>query len=238
MGIYPSFGSDAELMTKMLSNYPEEFLKAFGMGDLALILTLLGYFAFALLFVQILIAMQSSIYGFGILSKEERELTADFLLAKPISRSEVIVAKFMAVMTALLITDIILVLFSLLSLSVFSNGNTYEINDFLLVISTVPFFQLFFVSVGMLISVSVKKIRSVMSYAMGFSLGLYMIYSIKGIIDSDLMGYLTPYSHFDIMYIVANHQWDYKMIFFNIGVSIVSLVSAYILYTKRNIHSL
>ena len=47
--------------------------------------SVLGFFSFVFLFCQICLAIQAANYGFSLVSVEERELTADFLLAKPVA---------------------------------------------------------------------------------------------------------------------------------------------------------
>ncbi len=71
MGIYPTFAADASIMDKMLANYPEELLKAMGMLSTVSLSSILGYYSFTMTFTFLLLAIQSSNYGFSILSVEE-----------------------------------------------------------------------------------------------------------------------------------------------------------------------
>ena len=81
-----SIAKDAELLNEVMANFPEELLIAFGMNGID-IATVLGVYSFVFLFCQVLLAIQAANYGFSLVSIEERELTADFLLAKPVARS-------------------------------------------------------------------------------------------------------------------------------------------------------
>ena len=58
--------------------------------------TVLGYFGLVFLFVQLCLAIQAANYGFALVSVEEREWTADFLLAKPVGRSQIMTSKLLA----------------------------------------------------------------------------------------------------------------------------------------------
>ena len=95
VSLFSSFAADAELLNEMLANFPEELLIAFGMTGLDLS-TVLGFFSFAFLFAQICLAIQAANYGFSLVSIEERELTADFLLAKPVGRTQILTSKLLA----------------------------------------------------------------------------------------------------------------------------------------------
>jgi len=235
---YPSFGKDAAFMEKILANYPEAMLKALGMNTGLSLSSVLGYFAFTFVFVQVLLAIQASNYGFSILSIEERELTADFLMTKPISRRNIIVSKFLAVLTALIITDIGTSVFAFISIEMFKDGNDYDVSYVVILLASTIVFQLFYVAVGMLISVTTKKIRSVLSYSMALAFGTYMINAVRGILDSDLLGIITPFYHFDPNYILGHGHWNYGAASISIIVTVISLIASYVLYSRRNIHSL
>ncbi len=50
---------------------------------------------------------QAGNYGFGLVSIEESELTADFLLTKPVGGMAVITSKLVAAVTGLILTDLV-----------------------------------------------------------------------------------------------------------------------------------
>src|SRR3989304_355954 len=92
MAMFSSIAKDAEMMTEMMSKFPKELKIAFGMEDMDWT-TILGFFGFIFLFCQICLAIQASNYGFSLVSIEERELTADFLLVKPVERAQELTSK-------------------------------------------------------------------------------------------------------------------------------------------------
>jgi ABC-2 type transport system permease protein len=238
MAVFPVFASDAGMMEKMLENYPEEFLKAFGMSNDLPLSTVLGYFNFIFAFVQLCIAIQASNYGFHFLSVEERELTADFLMSKPVSRRKILISKFGASFIALTITNIMIWAASFLSIEIFRDGKAYEVSYIIVLMSATVFFQLFFLSIGMLVSVSVKKIRSVLAYSMALSFGLYILNGMKGIFGGELLGIITPFHHFSPTYILEFGKYDIGKAAISFAFIVISMVLSYVLYTRRNIHSL
>jgi ABC-2 type transport system permease protein len=98
VSLFPFLAGDAELLRDMMANFPEDLLMAFGMNGTDLS-TVLGYYSFVFLFVQICLAIQASNYGFALVSIEERELTADFLLTKPVRRNRILTIKYLAAFT-------------------------------------------------------------------------------------------------------------------------------------------
>lgn len=238
MTFYSSFAVDTAMMDLLLENYPEELLKALGMNSGLPLSSVAGYVAFLFTFVQICLAIQSSFYGFQILSVEERELTADFLMTKPASRRRIIISKFFAAFISLLITTLFTGIGTIGSIMLFRDGHPYELGKILVLLSSIIFFQLFFLSVGMLISMLVKKIRSVLSFSMALAFGLYIISALQKIIGGKILGIITPFYHFEAGYILEHGTYDIGQAFISIGIIIVSLVMSYILYLRRNIHSL
>ncbi|MGO1712520.1 MAG: ABC transporter permease subunit [Senegalia sp. (in: firmicutes)] len=238
MAFFPGLVSDAEGFNELMQSLPDEFLQAFGMQQGLSFTTLIGYFALTFSMIELAIAIQSANYGFSILSEEERELTADFLMSKPISRKEIYFAKFFASFLSLLITTLIVSISSFIALELFNNGESYNKINVIILLSTIPIFQLFFLGIGMFISVIVSKIRSVTSYSLGISIGFYVINSISGILSSDILGYMTPFYYFEPVYILKNGQYNLSLLVIALIVITISYIASYNLYIKRDIHSL
>lgn len=238
MAFYPAFGADVEKMDLLLENYPEELLKAFGMGGGLSLSSVTGFLAFTFTFVQLCLAIQASNYGFSILSIEERELTADFLMSKPVSRNSILFGKFFAAFAALTITNVSVWICTYLALDWYSSGSPYDNGTIALLLTSNVVIQLFFMSIGMVISVSVKKIRSVLSYSMALAFGAYMINAIRAIIDSELLGFSTPFYHFEPGGILEFDKINWSLGIISLVFIVGSLVATYVLYNNRNIHSL
>lgn len=238
MAFFPTMAKDSQAFDSIMNSFPEEMLNALGLRDGMSLASLRGYFTLTFTMMQLAIAIQSANYGFSILSEEERELTADFLLSKPVSRSRIYFSKFFAALLSLFITSIAVGIGSIVALELFNGGNSYEISNVFKLLLTVPVFQLLFLSIGMFISLLFKKLRSVLSLSMGLAIGLYVINSVRGIVNSDILGYISPYYYFEPGLILKNGEYDIKLFALATGIIMISLISSYILYNKRDIHSL
>lgn len=237
MVIFPAFSEDTEMMDLIIQNYPEEMLKAFGMNTGLALSSLPGYLVFMFPFVQLCLAMQSANYGFSMLSVEERELTADFLMTKPVSRTRIFTSKLLAAITALTIVQASVWIGTFSSIELFGANKAYNSEHLLLMLSTIFLFQMFFVSIGMLVSVMVKKIRSVLSYSMGISFGLYVLNAMKNIIGGDTLGLISPFYYYEPGYILEKGGFNTTYYIIGIGAIILSLCVSFVLYKRRNIHS-
>ena len=238
MSFYHIFGNESAAMSDIFASYPEELLAFFGMASDLPFTELMGYFALTLTMLMSPIAIQTANYGFSILSVEERELTADFLMTKPISRKTIYRAKLGAVLVAILLTDIVLFGMSFASLYIFRAGGYIDVSGTVIVLLSMFVFQLFFLSVGMVTSVLLKKISSVLAYSMGLGFGLYILSSLGAMISSDVLKILSPFAHFDPNYALIHGTLNMSRVWISIVVIVLSFVFSYYLYLRRNIKSL
>jgi ABC-2 type transport system permease protein len=236
LSIYPSIAADTETLNQVFSSFPEEFLIAFGMSDVDMS-TILGFFGLVFLFVQICLSIQAANYGFSMVSVEERDLTADFLLAKPVGRAKILTSKFLASLAALFITNLVVWVSSFVCLRVYSEGGQFETEPVLLLLLSAGVFQLFFLTVGLLISLLVKRVRSVTPFAMALAFGMYMMNAFGGMIGEDTLEVVSPFRHFEPNYILKNAAYDLPLALLSVAAIVLSIAGSYALYQRRNIRS-
>ena len=232
--MFPIFADQAALMNEFLARYPQELRAALGMDRMDLS-TVLGFFTFIFLFVQLCLAIQASNYGFGLVSIEESELTADFLLSKPVSRAQVLTSKLLAALSSLTITNLVVWVSSFVGISLFREGREYAVSTLLLLLLSIVIFQLFFLSLGLVISLLVKRVRSVTPYALGLGFGAYVLSAFSGIFGDVKLELITPFKHIDPAYIVQHGAYDTPLLLLNVAISLVALAASYQLYTRRDI---
>lgn len=232
--LFPVFADQAALLNEFLAKYPPELRAAFGMNNMDLA-TVLGFYSLLFIFIQLCAAIQSSNYGFGLVSIEESELTADFLLSKPVSRTRILTSKLLAALASLLLTNLVIWASTFLAIEAFSEGRAYNRGTLFLVLFSLIIFQLFFLSVGLVVSLLVKRIRSVTPYGLGLGFGAYVLSAFTGVFGQVWLELLTPFKHLDAAYIVANRAYNTPLVLLNLAVTIVSLSASYWLYTHRDV---
>jgi ABC-2 type transport system permease protein len=234
ISLFSSLAQDAELLNEMMASFPEELLTAFGMNGMNLA-TVLGFFGFVFFFVQLCLAIQAANYGFSLVSIEEREWTADFLLAKPVGRTQILTSKLLAALSGLTITNIVIWISSFAFIHLFKGDRTYETKPLLLLLLSIIVFQLFFLSVGLVISLLVKRIRSVTPYAMALGFGMYVLSVFGDMLGESALEKITPFKHFEPNYIIQQGAYDAPLVLISVAVIVISLVGSYVLYTRRDI---
>jgi ABC-2 type transport system permease protein len=232
--LYPVFADQAAIMNDLLESFPPELLAAFGMDNIN-IASVLGFFSFVFLLVQLCLAIQAANIGFGLVSIEESELTADFLLTKPVSRREVLTSKLLAALAGITITNLVVWLSSYAAINLFRGEQDYEPGTLILLLLSIAIFQLSFLSIGLVVSLMVKRIRSVTPYALGLAFGAYVLGAFSGVFGDVALELITPFKHFDAAYIVDQGAYDTPLVLINAAASLAFIAASYWLYLRRDI---
>jgi ABC-2 type transport system permease protein len=232
--LFPIFADQAKLMNEFLARYPKELRAAFGLDRMDLS-TVLGFYSFLFMFVQLCLAIQAANYGVGLVSIEESELTADFLLSKPVSRAQVMTSKLLAALSSLAITDLVVWVSSFVAIALFRGEREYDTGTLLLVLISIVILQFCFLSVGLIISLLVKRVRSVTPYALGLGFGAYVLSAFSGVFGEVTLELITPFKHLDATYIVKNGAYDTPLVLLNVAITVVALVLSYWRYVRRDI---
>ncbi|MFA6939970.1 MAG: ABC transporter permease subunit [Clostridiaceae bacterium] len=236
LSVYPGMANDAADFKKLLSNYPAPVRAMLGI-NLDYITSILGFYSMIFSFIILFGAIQAMNLGVSILSKESRDRTADFLLVKPVSRSAIVTAKLLAALTAILTTDIIFYAATIIMANAVKTGD-FDGKLFFMINLTLLFMQLIFLALGLAISVFFKRLKSVLPISLGVVIGLYMIGALISIgKDDDVVRFISPFKYFDITYIIKNASYETPYLAVSAVIIVVSIVTAYIIYIKKDIHA-
>jgi ABC-2 type transport system permease protein len=236
MSLFKAFSTQSAMVNDLMKSFPQELLIAFGMVDMDFS-TVLGFFGLLFVFSQVCLAIQAANYGVGLVSIEETEWTADFLLSKPVSRIQIMTSKLLAALTSLAITQGVVWASSFLFINIFRQGQEYQTKPLVLLLLSMIIFQLFFLTVGMVISLLVKRVRNVLPFSMALVFGLYILNAFGGMIGEQSLEILSPFKHFTPSYIIRHAAWDWPLVMVSIGLIIISSIGSYVLYARRNIAS-
>jgi ABC-2 type transport system permease protein len=235
LSFFPSLSSDVDGFKKLLEGYPEAIKKAVGLS-IDSFATVPGYYSYIFSYVVLCGAIQAMNLGLSSVSKETREKTADFLLTKPVTRIDVITAKLFAILTSIVITNVVFIIAAILMAS-FVSTESINMKLFLMISITMFFIQLMFMSLGILLGVIIPKIRSVISVSLGTVFSFYIITMLYSVIDSDWLRYISPFKYFDTEYIIKNASYETPFMIIGIIFVTVSIGLSYYIYSKKDIHA-
>lgn len=232
--IFKGLGNDIEDFKAFLNNMPDVMKKVFNIYIDSLT-TLEGFYSFVFSFVVLCGAIQAMNIGTSIVSKEVHEKTVDFLMTKPVSRCRIMTSKLMAAFFALAITNVIYLVFTILA--AFVVVNEFNLKLFFMISVTMFFVQLMFMAMGIMISVIVGKIKSVITVSLSTVFGFYILGSLGSFLGEERVRYLSPFRYFDAVYIIKHAAYETSFIVIGIVFIIAAIVCSYMIYVKKDIHA-
>lgn len=235
LSLYPAFSKDVEGVTKMFQGYPEAVRKAIGLS-LESFTTMLGFYSFTFGYIMLCGAIQAMNLGTSIVSKEVRDKTADFLLTKPVSRTQILTAKLLGILVSIVITNIVYLIIAITMAITVKTGN-YNLKIFIMISLTLFFVQLMFLSLGVIVSVILPKIKSVIAVSLGTVFGFYIINMFGSVIGEKAVRYITPFKYYDAAYIVKNGSYEAVFVIIEIVFVVATTFASYKIYSKKDIHA-
>ena len=233
LAMFPGLTNSATDVKKLFEGYPLALRNAIGIS-LDTITTLLGFYSFTFLYITLCGAIQAMNLGTSIISKEVRAKTADFLLTKPVSRIQIMTAKLLAALASLVITDLIYFIVASMMASVITS-KAFSMKIFIMISATLFFIQLIFLALGVIISVMVPKIKSVLPVSLGTVFTFFFISMFGAAIGDNNLRYITPFKYFDSAYIIKNAAYETSFIILEVVIIIIAIVASYIIYNKKDI---
>ncbi|MBT2688228.1 ABC transporter permease subunit [Bacillus sp. ISL-47] len=231
--MFPAIARDAEEFKSVLQGFPEPVRKAIGL-EIDSIATLLGFYSYVFLYVSLCGAIQAMNLGTSLLTKEILEKTADFLLTKPITRKQVLTSKLLAAVASLIITNIFFITAANIMASIVKTGS-YSMSAFVLISASLFLLQLIFLAIGILVSVIVPRIKSVLSVSLATVFGFFMLGIFGSAAGDEAMRYITPFKYFDPAYIVENSAYEPAFLALGAVIIVAAISAVYYIYSKRDI---
>lgn len=209
------------------------FSEAFGMDRLNFG-TLTGFYAVE---CGNVLGLGGAFYGalcaVGILSKEEKDKTAEFLLAHPVSRKRILTEKLLAVLLQITAMNLLICLISVGSIA--AVGETVPWKEISLL--HLAYYLLQLELAGLCFGVSSFLRKGSAGAGLGIAVMMYFLNLIANIADTaSFLKYITPFGYCDGADIVANGRLDGTMVAIGAAIGIGGIVIAYLNYTRKDIH--
>ncbi|PEJ58206.1 ABC transporter [Bacillus sp. AFS002410] len=234
MAKYKATASNGQI-TEIFNQMPKSLQAIMGSGALDLSKAS-GYFGILVLYLYLMATIHAAMLGANIIAKEERDKTAEFLFAKPISRNKVITSKLLSALVNILIFNGITWISSVLIVGKYSKGEDV-FGNIAVVMVGMFILQLLFLVIGSAIAAVNKNAKKAASYATGILL-ITFILSIAIDLDDRIEGlkYITPFKYFEAKDIMYGGGFDIVFTTISIGLIILLTVITYVSFKKRDIH--
>lgn len=178
-------------------------------------------------------AFYAALCTVGILSKEEKDKTAEFLLTHPISRKRVITEKLIAVLLQITVMNVIIYALSIGSIS--AVGEVIPWKEISLLYLAYYFLQIELAGICFGISSFLRKGSA--GVGLGIAAMMYFLNLIANITDvAEFLKYITPFGYCEGADIVSNGRLDGVMAVIGAAIGMGGIIIAYLKYTKKDIH--
>ena len=177
-------------------------------------------------------AFFASLCGAGILCKEEKERTAEFLLAHPVSRRRIITEKLAAVLVQ--VTAMNLIIYAVSVGAIAAVGEAVPWKEINLLHLAYYLLQLELASICFGISAFMRK--GTVGTGLGIAAVMYFLNLIANIAESaEFLKYITPFGFCEGADIVANGSLDGKLVVIGMAVGLIGVTAAYVKYGGKDI---
>ncbi len=230
--LFPEMKGQMDSVSDMFASMGS-FTEAFGMDRLNFG-TLIGFYAVECGNVLGLGgAFYASLCAVGILSKEEKDKTAEFLLTHPVSRKRVVTEKLIAVLIQLTAMNIII--YGIAVGSIAAVGETIPLKEISLL--HLAYYLLQIELAGICFGISAFLRKGSAGAGLGIAAMMYFLNLIANIADTaEFLKYITPFGYCEGADIVSSGSLDSALVAVGIALGIGGIIIAYLKYTKKDIH--
>ena len=230
--LFPEMKGQMEGVNDMFASMGS-FTEAFGMDRLNFG-TLTGFYAVECGNVLGLGgAFFASLCAVGILSKEEKEKTAEFLLTHPVSRKRIITEKLIAVLIQ--VTAMNIIIYALAVGSISAIGEEIPLKEISLLHLAYYLLQLELACICFGISAFLHK--GSVGVGLGVAVMMYFLNLIANIADvAEFLKYITPFGYCEGADIISKGSLDLTLIIIGTVIGIIGIIIAFLKYTKKDIH--
>lgn len=178
-------------------------------------------------------AFYASLCAVGILSKEEKDRTAEILLTHPVSRKRIIAEKLIAVMLQITAMNVIIYILSVSSMAVIGEEIPWnEVN-----LLHLAYYLLQIELAGICFGISAFLRKGSAGIGLGIAAIMYVLNLISNITESaEFLKYITPFGYCEGADIVTNGSLDGTLIAIGMAMCIGGVVAAFLRYLQKDIH--
>jgi ABC-2 type transport system permease protein len=209
------------------------FSSAFGLNQF----NFLTFFGFYGVECGMMMTLGGSLYaafiGINIISKEEYEKTADFLLTQPYSRGKVAFIKFIAMQIQVILFNLLMLIAAIICMIIIKQD--FLVREFYLIHMAVVFINMVIASISYSLSCFLRQNGT--GIGLGLAVLLYFVYLVGNISNhKELFSKLSPFSLSDTADILTKHVLNGTVIIIWTVVSIVMICIGLIKYVRKDIY--
>ncbi|WP_174732752.1 ABC transporter permease subunit [Mesobacillus harenae] len=234
MGKYAGMTGTGQTINELMAEMPESLQAIMGSGGFDLTKAI-GYYGLLFLYLAMMATIHAVMLGANIVSKEERDKTAEFLLVKPISRGKVITLKLTASLINLVTFNLVTLVSSIVMVQRYAQGEAVS-GDIGLLMIGMFFLQLLFLVVGTAIAAIIKRPKRAASISTGVLLLTFILSIAINLNDKlGILKFITPFKYYEAEQIL-NEGLDPAYLTISIILITVLTAITYQSYKKKDLN--
>lgn len=233
--IYPFMETMGDDLANMMGALPKEFRKAMGV-DAETWASILGFYStYFGIYIVLLAGIFTMSSGCTIISKEEKERTAEFLMTKPVSRRSIFLNKMLALTTLTLGIIILQTIVAMVGFS-FASEEPLDWHVFATMHIHGAALIIFFTGIGVLLSMFLNPKTNFMGLVFGIIFGSYFLNAMSQATEAtEWMGYLSAFNYVDFNVADPDYQINSWGVISLLVLSMFAVYGAYYKYERRDI---
>jgi ABC-2 type transport system permease protein len=238
MSIYRTFMENQSKIAGFLTLIPKGALQFKGISNFDDLLSVLGFYAANnVIYMMVLGSIFSIVLSSNILLKEEYDKTAEYLLTRPLTRSEIFVSKLAVLSLNVFLLNLVTALVGFIWMELVKKG-PFSISAFLILSLYTLLLNIQFGAIGLFLSTLVKRAKPITTFSIGLVLIFYFIYTLSKIATSaSNIGYLSPFRFANVDAINPAYTLDLWRLSYFIGISLLLTGISYKLYCRKDIYT-
>jgi ABC-2 type transport system permease protein len=238
MSVYPTFLENQSKVLGMMSLIPKGALQFKGISNFTDMLSVLGFYSINnIIYMMVLGSIFAIVLSSNILLKEEYDKTAEYLLTRPLTRSEIFFSKLALLCLHIFLLNLVTALAGLVSMEMVKNS-PFSIRAFFILSLYTLLLNLLFGAIGLFLSTLVKRPKPITTFSIGIVLFFYFIYTLSKITESiSKIGYLSPFKYVNTEAFSPAYKLGFWHLAYFAGISLLLTGISYRLYCRKDIYT-
>ncbi len=220
----------------MFQMVPVMVIKMRGFSNFNDIFSVMGFYtANNIIYMMLIGSIFGTVLSGNILLKEEYGKTAEYLMSRPIMRTEIFLTKITVAFLNIFILNVLAAVISYIAIRIYKNG-PFRVEPFLVLTLYTFLLNLLFGAIGLFISVIIKRARPVTFFCVGLVLVFYFINTISKMAGVEgSFGYLSPFKWVDVDVLSPAYGFDMLRITTFILVTALFIAISGFIYRRKDI---
>jgi ABC-2 type transport system permease protein len=237
MSAYNTFLENQSKVMGMLSLVPKGALQFKGISNVNDLFSVLGFYAVNnVIYMMVLGSIFAIVLASNILLREEYNGTAEFLLSRPLTRSEIFFSKSAVIFIFVLLLNLITASAGFIAMELVRHA-PFSLKAFLILSLYTFLLNLLFAAIGLFSSTLVKRPKPITTFSIGFVLFFYFIFTFSKITEGvEKLGYISPFKYVDMEVVSAGYSINYWRLVYFTGISFLLTLLAHGFYRRKDIY--